>query len=116
METVFWKRLTELCAAKNSTPTAEVKAAGLAAGSVTYWKNGRIPNTKIVAKLAEYFGVEADYFVAPEKKEKAPTEGATDEEVKFALFGTVEVSDDLYERVKKMARIAAEMEAREKGG
>ena len=71
VETVFWKRLSELCTARKSTPTEEVKAAGLAAGNVTYWKNGRIPNTKIIARLVEHFGVEDDYFVAPEQKEKS---------------------------------------------
>lgn len=115
VETVFWNRLAELCAERNSTPTEEVKSAGLAAGNVTYWKNGRIPNTKIMARLEEYFGVDRGYFTNPEQKEKAPATGASVEDVKFALFGTTEISDELYEKVVQMARIAAEMEARAKG-
>lgn len=116
METLFWKRLKELCVANNTTPTAVCKATGLSTGSVTNWKRGSIGTPPVREKLAEYFGVDPAIFVGAEEKEKAPTEGATDEEVKFALFGTTAVSDDLYERVKQMARIAAEMEAREKGG
>ena len=73
VETVFWKRLTALCADRNSTPTEQVKAAGLAAGNVTYWKNGRIPNMKMIAKLEEYFGVEKGYFTAEGQKEKQPS-------------------------------------------
>lgn len=105
METVFWKRLSELCAARKSTPTEEVKAAGLAAGNVTYWKKGRIPNTKIIARLVEHFGVEDDYFVAPEQKEKAPETGATDVDLKFALFGGGgEITDEMFEEVKAFAQ------------
>lgn len=74
METVFWKRLTELCAARKSTPTEQVKAAGLAAGNVTYWRRGRIPNTKMMERLEEYFGVEEGYFTAEGQKEKQPPE------------------------------------------
>lgn len=104
METVFWKRLTELCAARNSTPTEEVKAAGLAAGNVTYWKNGRIPNVKIIAKLVEYFGVEKDYFVAPEQKENSPSGELDKNAIKFALFGTDEITD---EKLNEVLRYAA---------
>ena len=74
METVFWKRLTAICAAKHSTPTEEVKAAGLASGNVTYWKNGRMPNTKVIARLADYFGVDPNYFVGAEEIKKQPPE------------------------------------------
>lgn len=117
METVFWERFTAACAAKNTSPSAVVKALGLSSGSPTAWKRGTAPSMVTIARIAQLLEYPMDWFYGlPEQKEKAPTEGATDEEVKFALFGTTEVSDDLYERVKKMARIAAEMEAREKGG
>lgn len=72
METVFWKRFSALCAERNSTPTEEMRKAGFATGSVTYWKRGRIPNAKMLEKLTEYFGVEKDYFVAPEDNKNQP--------------------------------------------
>ena len=103
METVFWRRLSELCTARKSTPTEEVKAAGLAAGNVTYWKNGRIPNTKIIARLVEHFGVEDDYFVAPEQKESAPDGALEKERIKFALFGTDEITDEKLDEVMRYA-------------
>lgn len=104
METVFWKRLVELCAARNSTPTEEVKAAGLAAGNVTYWKNGRIPNVKIIARLVEHFGVEDDYFVAPEpQKENSPSGELDRNKIKFALFGTAEIDDAKLDEVLRYA-------------
>ena len=116
METLFWRRLKELCAENNTTPTAVCKATGLAVGSVTNWKRGSIGTQPVRERLAEYFGVDPAIFVGAEQKETAPSAGASKEDVKFALFGSAEVSDELYERIVKMARIAAEMEAREKGG
>ena len=116
METFFWRRLTELCRERGTTPTAVTKAAGLSTGNVTYWKQGRIPNQKIIATLAEYFGVESGYFVA--ETEKAPgseePRAATQEEINFALFGGEEVSDEAYARVLAFARFVAEEERRRK--
>lgn len=85
METVFWRRLADLCAARKSTPTEQVRAAGLAAGNVTYWRRGRIPNTKMMERLEEYFGVEKGYFTAEEQKERQPSdvEGLSEYEIQL---------------------------------
>lgn len=72
MATIFWERLLALCDERNSTPTEQVKAAGLAVGNVTYWKNGRIPNTKIIATLEDYFGVEKKFFTNESANKKSP--------------------------------------------
>lgn len=89
METMFWKRLTDLCKARRATPTAVCKASGLATGNVTYWKQGRLPNQKAINVIAEYFNVDPKYFVT--ETEKAPDAEATGavskEQLKFALFG-----------------------------
>lgn len=109
METFFWRRLTELCKERNTTPTAVTKAAGLSTGNVTYWKNGRIPNQKIIATLAEYFGVEPEYFVT--ETEKAPDSeeprAITREEIKHALFGADadRISDEKLNEVLRYAEI-----------
>lgn len=109
METFFWRRLTELCRERDTTPTAVTKAAGLSTGNVTYWKNGRIPNQKIIATLAEYFGVEPGYFVA--ETEKAPDSeeprAITREEIKHALFGADadRISDEKLNEVLRYAEI-----------
>ena len=113
----LYNRIEGLCQKAGVNITEMCRKAGVPRSNLTELKMGRQQTIgpALLGKIAEYFGVSVDYLLGAEEKEKAPTEGATDEEVKFALFGTVEVSDDLYERVKKMARIAAEMEAREKG-
>ena len=70
---VFWERFCELCSEKGITPTQMVKNAGIAAGSVTKWKNGSIPHGVTRKKIADYFSVsEKDLFEASETKEKKP--------------------------------------------
>lgn len=68
---VFWERFCSLCKEKGITPTQMVKDAGIAAGSVTKWKNGSIPHGNTRKKIAEYFSVtERELFDAIEEKEK----------------------------------------------
>ena len=116
MATAFWERFTSLCENKKTTPNAVMLETGLNTGNPPAWRKGRIPGTKAATTLAQYFDVSVDYLLGAEQKETAPSAGASKEDVKFALFGSAEVSDELYERIVKMARIAADMEAREKGG
>lgn len=115
MTSAFWDRFTELCDLNGTTPNAVMLKTGLNTGNPTAWRNGRIPGTKTAKAIAEHFGVSVDYLLGADQKEKAPATGASVEDVKFALFGTTEISDELYEKVVQMARIAAEMEARAKG-
>ena len=70
---VFWERFCELCAEKGITPTQMVRDAGIAAGSVTKWKNGSIPHGVTRKKIADYFNIsEKELFEASESKEKKP--------------------------------------------
>lgn len=119
METFFWKKMTELCKERNITPTAAIKAAGLSTGNVTYWRNGRMPNVKAVARLAEYFGVDVDCLIGsdePDTVDASRTGTVSDNDLKFALFGTTEVTEELYQSVLQFAKVAHEVEVRKKGG
>ena len=69
---MFWTRFTQLCNQNNTTPTVVVKQLKIAVGSVTKWKNGSIPNSTTLQKLADYFGVTVDYLLGKEQ-EKKPT-------------------------------------------
>lgn len=119
METFFWKKVTELCKERKTTPTAAVKAAGLSTGNVTYWRNGRMPNVKAVARLAEYFGVDVDCLIGSDEPETVNTSrfgAVSDDDLKFAFFGTTEVTEELYQSVLNFAKVAQEVEARKRGG
>ena len=68
---MFWKIFVELCHNAGKLPTNVVKEIGIAHGSVTQWKNGRIPRDSTLIKIAQYFNVTTEYLIG---KEKSPTE------------------------------------------
>lgn len=91
---VFWERFCELCKDKGITPTQMVKEVGIAAGSVTKWKNGSIPHGNTRKKIADYFAIsERDLFEGSEQKEKPVT-----------------MSNELWEAVQKNPRAIAMLE------
>jgi transcriptional regulator with XRE-family HTH domain len=70
---MFWNQYTLLCSRKGLAPNAVAKELGIASGSVTNWKNGKMPLNSTLKKIADYFGVSVDYLLG--KEEKPATEG-----------------------------------------
>lgn len=64
----------------------------------------REPDFETLLKLGEYFDVSTDYILGGEK-----TEDDTDDNIKFALWGTSDVDDDVLADVKHYAQIARQM-------
>lgn len=97
-----------MCDERNSTPTEQVKAAGLAAGNVTYWKNGRIPNTKMMATLEEYFGVEKGFFTTESANKKSPALDGTELTAEESnLLEAFRLLDDDAERALILRQVSA---------
>lgn len=95
------------------------KDTGISTATMTDWKKGRsTPKIDKLQKIADYFGVSVDYLLGGEPKEKIPASGgerASDDDIKFALFGgDGEITDEMYEEVKKFAQFIKQKE-REKG-
>lgn len=113
-ENVFWERFYLLCKKNKTTPSAVARELGIAAGSPTAWKRGARPTVDAIGKLALFFGVKMEYFYGlselEEETKKAPAEpaGASEEEVRFALFGDAPITDEDFENVKAFADIVAE--------
>lgn len=63
----FWENYSNLCTKIEKSPNAVAKDLGIASGSVTAWKNGTVPHTSTLNKIAEYFGVTAGYLLGYEK-------------------------------------------------
>ena len=119
METVFWQRFTALCDEENLTPNAVMTNCGLNSGNPTAWKNGRKPGAATLEVLAGYFVCPIDYLAGKsdqryypwDERYKSETETApsgepravTDEEIKFAMFGTTEITDELFAELKDYA-------------
>jgi transcriptional regulator with XRE-family HTH domain len=109
-ETEFWTAFKELCDQNGTSPNAVAKELGLSSGSITAWKNGRTPQFTTIGRIAARFGVGMERFYGLAETEKAPAEpaGATEEEVRFALFGDAPITDEDFENVKAFADLVAE--------
>ncbi len=64
----FFENLEELCKKHNITPTAFVlNILKMGSSNVTRWKNGTLPNSDIILKIADYFKVSTDYVLKGEE-------------------------------------------------
>ena len=107
MENVFWETFTEACKARKTSPSAVAKSLGLSSGSPTAWKRGAVPNAFTIAQIASLleWPMQKFYGLAePEQKENSPSGELDTKQVKFALFGTEEITD---EKLNEVLRYAA---------
>lgn len=70
--------------------------------TVAKWETeGSTPNPTTLTRICDIFNVTSDYLLG---RDETPVRKKTqDEVVKFALFGTTEIDDDLLADVKRLA-------------
>lgn len=68
----FYEKYLSLCRNIGKSPSAVANAIGLNNSSVTYWKRGSLPKAGTVVKLADYFGVPADYLIDEDMDDPYP--------------------------------------------
>lgn len=127
---MFFDRFSDLCKEANSSPNAIAKQLSISSGSVTAWKNGTLPRTETIQKIADYFHVSADYLLGNVNEpfmhidnERTAWEvndpgdcstfhrTVTDADLKFALFGgDGEITDAMFEEVKRFAAFVKQRE------
>lgn len=109
---MFYDNYVRLCNSVNKSPSAVAMEIGIAKPTVSRWKTGSKPNHATALKVADYFGVPVSELTG--EKEKAPTQEGerkvSDDDIKFALWGTREIDDDVLDRVKQFAKFAQENE------
>ena len=111
----LYNRLQELCDEKGVSGYRMCKDVGIQPSIMTDLKMGRRASMKVetAQKVADYFGVTVGYLLG-EGKEKAPTQEGeriiSDNDIKFALWGTREIDDDVLDRVRQFAKFAQENE------
>lgn len=113
---MFYDRFVQLCSRRGVTPSRAAIDSGLSKSTVTKWKNDPAarPTGKVIDKLTEYFGISVSELLA-EDPDSAELRPATEEEIKFALFGGSEgVTPAMYEEVKAFAAFLKEREAARK--
>lgn len=111
---MFYDVFTSLCEKKGVTPNKALTDCGISRTSPAKWREGATPRGVTLQKLADYFGVTTDYLLTGEETKKAPTQEGerkvSDDDIKFALWGTREIDDDVLDRVRQFAKFAQENE------
>lgn len=113
---MFWETFLSLCNQNSITPNGLAKILGVSSGSITSWKNGRVPHHATLLKIANYFDVSVDYLLSSDNTKKIPdaeASGSINEDLKVALFGGGgEVTDEMWNEVVSFAKFVQEREAR----
>ena len=68
---MFWENLITLCNKNGITPNSLCAKLGYSSATSTKWKNGSIPRSTTLRKLADYFGVTVEYLVGKEAEAPA---------------------------------------------
>ncbi|OUN10825.1 helix-turn-helix domain-containing protein [Flavonifractor sp. An9] len=115
--------ISNLCDKKNVSAYRMCKDIGIRPSIITDLKMGRKKglSAEVANKIAEYFGVTVGYLLGTEGTKKAPApEGersVSDDDIKFALFGgDGDITDEMYDEVKRFAKLVKLREETEKKG
>ncbi len=120
---MFYDVYCQLCKDHGITPSGAAKEIGFSKGTVSTWKSrGTTPASELLNKIAEYFHVSTDYLLEKEDISDEINTPSTEEsnesirhdlnpdEIKFALFGTTDITDGVMEDVMRYARFLQEQE------
>ena len=101
----FYERLAKLCEQRGFKPQNKAfrDAVGVSSGTITGWKNGALPRTEILLRLADYFSVSQDYLLGIEEPQLSH-DTVSDNILMFALFGDdTEITESDLNDVKAFA-------------
>ena len=77
---MFWDNFVLLCDRAGKSPNAVAAEIGFkSTGTVTGWKDGKIPYERNLKKIADYFGVSVDYLLNGEKENPASKADGVDD-------------------------------------
>ena len=108
---MFFNRFKALCEERQISVYRACTDIGLNRSAVAKWKDGGKPNGTTAAKLADYFGVTTDYLLGQSEQRRLVRPQVSDDDIKFALFGgDGEITDAMYEEVKRFAAFVKERE------
>lgn len=120
METVI-DRIRATCRAKKIPVSKLERDLGFSNGYLNPKKAVSVSADRLFS-IANYLGVSVDFLrtgIQEAKKEPATSEGSklSEDDIKFALFGgSDEITDEMYEEVKRFAAYVRARELERKGG
>lgn len=91
---MFWNNFVELCKKNNVTPNGLAKQLSISSGSITSWKQGRVPKWQTLTMLAEHFGVTVEELIAEEKGSPPGETQGLDEKTTKAVMKLSRMSDE----------------------
>lgn len=105
----LYKRIEALCQKEGITITEMCRRAGVPRANLTELKMGRQQTLGMTAleRISKYFKVSVGSLIHSDAKKAPASEetGASDDELKFALFGGGgEITDEMFEKVKAFAQ------------
>lgn len=117
----LYDRLNALCKERGIKGGRMCADLGISKSLMTDLKSGRKKTISAITaqKIATYFDVSVGYLLGEEENKKAPAESGkrsvSDDEIKFALFGgDGEITDAMYDEVKRFAAFVKQREAEKK--
>ena len=106
-----------LCQQRRIPVSTLERECGFSNGYLNPKKLTRLPYDRAVV-IGEYLGISADEILTGEVPKKAPGEApraVNDDDIKFALFGgDGEITDAMYDEVKRFAAFIKKREAEKK--
>lgn len=60
---LFFDKFVHMCKINHVAPTKVIEEIGLNKSNYTFWKEGSIPRSPTIAKLANYFNVAPSFFI-----------------------------------------------------
>lgn len=116
----LYENILSLCESRGIKGGKMCADLGISKGLLTDLKMGRRAGVSAVTaqKIAAYFGVSVGYLLG-EETQQAPAETGkrpvSEDDIKFALFGgDGEITDAMYDEVKKFAAYVKQREAEKK--
>lgn len=113
-------RINGLLAEKGISKQKFYEDCSITSASYSLWNKGKTtPRMKNLETIAQYLGTTTEYLLTGiEETKKAPTDGErtiSDDDIKFALFGgDGEITDAMYDEVKRFAQMVKLREEAEK--
>lgn len=111
------ERVKSICKEKKIPISKLERDLGYSNGYIGQLRKGVFPTDRLV-DIANYLNVSTDYLLTRRRNKKVTTDGertVSNDDIKFALFGgDGEITDEMFEEVKRFAQMVKLREEAEK--
>jgi transcriptional regulator with XRE-family HTH domain len=101
--TVMWKKFVQLCNDKGVCPNRVCADLGYSKNAATKWKQGAIPHSTTLKKLADYFGISEDLFLSGDNDVSSPSVSVSS--ASSRLFALIDIMTE--EELEDLEKYAA---------